>query len=192
MRFARPTSLLLLSGLLVISLGLHECLHAQGGGQAGPQRRAAPIQTLDITSDSQLATLIISTLVTLNDANFTGNYSLLREIASPNFQASNGSGRPSGIFTELRDWRFDFSPIILLQPKLVRTPSIDRSGRLRLTGYFATVELRSALRTRGWPLAVVRHRRQHDLRSNVHNEFCRSLTHEPPDGPSFLHCLPKR
>lgn len=38
-----------------------------------------------------------------------------------------------------RDRRFDFSPIILLQPKLVRTPSIDRSGRLRLTGYFETV-----------------------------------------------------
>ena len=108
---------------------------AQGAG-SGTNAQAAPKVT--IPTDDQLATLIISTLIALNQANFTGNYSVIRELGSPNFQAANSSGRLSEIFADLRGRRFDFSPIILLQPKLLREPAIDNRGMLRLTGFFAT------------------------------------------------------
>jgi hypothetical protein len=41
-------------------------------------------------------------------------------------------------FEGLRKRRFDLSPIILLQPKLLRKPAIDKQGMLRVTGFFAT------------------------------------------------------
>jgi len=130
----------LLAAVLCTGLGSHQHLYAQGAGsgQAAQPVQQRPTASPKIPSDSQLATLIISTLIALNHANYTGNYGVLREIASPNFQAANNSGRLSEIFAELRNKRFDFSPIILMQPKLLRVPAIDANGRLRLTGYFET------------------------------------------------------
>lgn len=138
MRLVRLLPVLLVIAFLDAGHSEHGHAQAAGDGQPSPsvQPRAATGPT--IPSDNQLATLIISTLIALNHANYTGNYGVLRELASPNFQAANNSGRLSAIFEELRDKRFDFSPIILLQPKLVRPPAIDANGRLRLTGYFET------------------------------------------------------
>lgn len=91
-----------------------------------------------IPSDEQIATLIVSTLIALNHANFTGNYSAFREMASPGFQAANSSAQISEIFADLRNRKFDLSPIILLQPKLLREPRIEDGTMLRVTGFFAT------------------------------------------------------
>ncbi|MDJ0513473.1 MAG: hypothetical protein QNJ62_08530 [Methyloceanibacter sp.] len=138
MRLAGVLSVLLVIALL--SAGPHGRVHAQtsGSGQAGPSVQPRTTAGPAIPSDNQIATLIISTLIALNHANYTGNYGVLRELASPNFQAANNSGRLSEIFEDLRNKRFDFSPIILLQPKLLRPPAIDANSRLRITGYFET------------------------------------------------------
>lgn len=137
---AARTASLLLAVLLSMSVALPNRTDAQateGGEAAQPAQQPAP-PALTVPTDAQIATLIISTLIALNHANYTGNYGVLREIASPGFQAANNSGRLSEIFAELRNRRFDFSPIILMQPKLLQRPTIDPNGRLRITGHFET------------------------------------------------------
>ncbi len=46
--------------------------------------------------------LIRSTLITLNDANRSGNYTVLRDLASPEFQGNNTAADLSQIFADLR------------------------------------------------------------------------------------------
>jgi hypothetical protein len=80
--------------------------------------------------------LIRSTLLAANHANLTGNYSVLRDLGTPNFQETNSAARLAEIFQKLRSMKIDLGPIAVLDAKLVRQPSIDANGRLRLTGYF--------------------------------------------------------
>ena len=60
-----------------------------------------------MVSLDQALYLIRSTLLTLNDANRTGNYTVLRDLASPDFQAKNSAADLSEIFTDLRRRHFD-------------------------------------------------------------------------------------
>ena len=138
MRIVSPTFALVYAAGFHLALAPHPAALAQA--KKTEQGKQAPIAPAvpSVPTDQQVATLIISTLVALNQANFTGNYSVFREMASPNFQASNSSARLSEIFADLRKRRFDLSPIIFLQPKLLRKPAMDKQGMLRVTGFFAT------------------------------------------------------
>ena len=133
--------IVLLTFALVCTAGFHLTVaqHPSAFAQTKKTEQAPQARAVSsVPNDQQVATLIISTLVALNQANFTGNYSVFREMASPNFQASNSSARLAEIFADLRKRRFDLSPIIFLQPKLLQKPAIDKQGMLRVTGFFAT------------------------------------------------------
>lgn len=82
--------------------------------------------------------LIRTTLIALSQANLTGNYTLLRDLGSPSFQATNSAARLTEAFADLRQRKLDFSPILFFNPKLAREPSIDEAGRLRLRGFIET------------------------------------------------------
>ncbi len=85
---------------------------------------------------NQLMILIRSTLLAANHANATGNYTVLRDLGTPDFQQTNNAARLAEIFRDLRISNIDLGPIAVLDAKLVRQPSVDASGRLRLSGYF--------------------------------------------------------
>jgi hypothetical protein len=80
--------------------------------------------------------LIRSTLLAANHANLTGNYTVLRELGTPDFQQTNNSARLAEIFRDLRSRNIDLGPIAVLDAKLVRQPSINANGQLRLSGFF--------------------------------------------------------
>lgn len=86
----------------------------------------------------KLNLLIRTTLIALNQANFTGNYSVLRDLGTPQFQATNSDARLAEIFAPLRRRNVDFSPILFFDPKLVREPMLDASGAVRVTGFIPT------------------------------------------------------
>jgi hypothetical protein len=86
----------------------------------------------------KMSMLIRTTLIALSQANLTGNYTVLRDLGSPAFQAVNSAARLTEAFTELRQRRLDFSPILFFDPKLVREPALDEAGRLRLRGFIET------------------------------------------------------
>jgi hypothetical protein len=118
----------------VVSLGVSISplsAEQQKPAQSAAQKSAQPANTtaepksqaasaFAIPSDDTLVALISSTLIALDQADATGNYSVFRELGAPGFQVANSTGKLSETFAKLRSRSFDFSPIVLLQPKLIR------------------------------------------------------------------------
>jgi hypothetical protein len=104
---------------------------------AAPVAQVAPKQNPPIAVEQALY-LIRSTLLTLNDANRSGNYTVLRDLAAPGFQEKNSAADLAVIFTELRRRNFDLFAVALAAPQLTATPVRDDKGMLRLTGLFPT------------------------------------------------------
>ncbi len=93
---------------------------------------------LAMPSDDKLIMLINSSLIALNQANATGNYTVLREMAAPGFQAANSPEKLSQAFKQLRSRNLDLTPVLLFQPKLYQRPAMSDKGMVRVTGYFPT------------------------------------------------------
>jgi hypothetical protein len=84
----------------------------------------------------QLLMMIKTTLIAYSQANMTGNYSVLRDLAAPAFQQVNSVARLSEIFREERSKNLDLSPVVLLRPELLRPVVVDERGLLNVEGYF--------------------------------------------------------
>jgi hypothetical protein len=119
-------------------------LAAAAPGVALAQKKAAPAQknaqpqaTLPVSVEQALY-LIRATLLTLNDANRSGNYTVLRDLAAPGFQAKHTAADLAQIFGDLRRRNFDLFAVALAAPQLSTPPYLDPDKRLRLTGYFPT------------------------------------------------------
>ena len=85
-----------------------------------------------------IAVLILKTVIALDHANRTGNYTVLRDLGSPGFRRANTAARLARIFGKLRRRNLDFGPIVLFPARLTRPAEIDSRGMLRLTGFFPT------------------------------------------------------
>ena len=79
--------------------------------------------------------LVRDALAALNHANWTGNYTVLRDYASPNFAAANDAAKLAAIFGPARSARIDFFPAMVLEPVFTRGALVE-NGRLLLIGYF--------------------------------------------------------
>jgi hypothetical protein len=79
--------------------------------------------------------LVRSTLIALDQANKTGNYTVLRDLGAPAFQA-NSAARLGEIFAGLRHESLDLSGVAVLDPELTLLPQIDADGMMRMTGFF--------------------------------------------------------
>ena len=82
--------------------------------------------------------LIRSTLLALDQANKTGNYTVLRDIGAPGFQ-SNSAARLGEIFAKLRNDNLDLSGVAVLDPQLSLLPQIEGNGLMHMTGFFPSV-----------------------------------------------------
>lgn len=106
--------------------------------QQPPQHQQAQQQQSMPISTEQALYLIRSTLLTLNDANRSGNYTVLRDLAAPDFQARNTAADLSLSFADLRRRNFDLYGAALLPPQLTALPALDQRGFLHLAGYVPT------------------------------------------------------
>jgi hypothetical protein len=105
---------------------------------AAPQPSAAAPQPEYQVSVEQTLYLIRSTLLTLNDANRSGNYTVLRDLAAPEFQGRNTAADLAQIFSDLRRRNFDLFAVAVVAPQLTAAPALDAKRMLRVTGYFPT------------------------------------------------------
>ena len=99
---------------------------------------AAQQPQLKVPDNLKVAILIKNTVIALNNANLTGNYSVLRDLAAPGFAQANNPARLAQIFQKLRDRKIDLGPTVLFKPVLTREPFIAKNGLLLMEGYFAT------------------------------------------------------
>ena len=84
---------------------------------------------LSVPTPDVLLMLVRTTLVALNQANFTGNYSVLHDLGTPHLQATNSQAQLGIAFTNLREQKLDLSRVLLLSPDLTEPPSITATAR---------------------------------------------------------------
>lgn len=113
---------------------------AQPVAPAQAQAQATPAQVVAPDYEG-LVILIANTIVALNQANLTDNYTVLRELGSPDFQKLNTARRLGEIFADMRARKLNFAPVVMFQPKFVRQPEIDSRGFIRTTGFYETSPL---------------------------------------------------
>jgi hypothetical protein len=101
---------------------------------AAPSGQAAP-QQLNI-APSALVILVRSVLIALDQANKTGNYSVLRDLGSPGFRLVNTPARLAEIFANQRKSNFDLSNVAILDPQITVAPHIESDGLAHFTGFF--------------------------------------------------------
>lgn len=83
--------------------------------------------------------LVRSTLLALDQANKTGNYTVLRDLGAPGFQAANTAARLSEVFASQRNDRLDLSGVSVIDPQLSLLPQIEANGMMRMAGFFPSV-----------------------------------------------------
>jgi hypothetical protein len=104
-----------------------------------PAAAHAPTETID---GDALAIMIKSSILALQHANATGNYSVLRDLGTPIFRERYDQASLAMIFAPLRDRGINLSPIILLQPVLTKAPERTPNGQLLIVGQFDAVPVR--------------------------------------------------
>jgi hypothetical protein len=90
----------------------------------------------------QLVTLIKSTIMALQHANQTGNYSVLRDLGTPVFRERFDQAQLAAIFSNLRSRGVNLSPVIFLAPNLTKQPELTEGNQLRIVGDFPTQPLK--------------------------------------------------
>jgi hypothetical protein len=83
--------------------------------------------------------LVRSALLALDQANKTGNYTVLRDIGAPGFQATNSAARLAEIFAKIRNDKVDLSGVAAIDPQLSLLPQIEANGMMHMAGFFPSV-----------------------------------------------------
>ncbi len=117
---------------LAFAIGLICGASGQARAQSAPQ----------IPDANGLTILVRTTIVALNHANHTGNYTVFRDLGAPAFQKANTAAKLASIYANLRAQNLNFGPIVLFNPKFTKQPALNKQRMLRLTGFFPTSPLR--------------------------------------------------
>ena len=91
-----------------------------------------------VPAPKPLEALVKSTLMTLNDANLTGDYRVLHARLSEPFRKQYTPNRLRQSFREFHDKNVDIDIICALPPIFEQPPTVDPSGKLVLRGMFPT------------------------------------------------------
>ena len=102
-----------------------------------PQQQPAAPKPAQIDRNGVLI-LIRETLLALDQANKTGNYTVLRDLGAPDFQA-NSAARLAEIFAQQRRDNVDLSGVAVIDPQLTLLPQIEANGMMRMAGFFPSV-----------------------------------------------------
>ena len=101
-------------------------------------RDAAAQDAVAMPHNLVLVQLVRSTMIALNHANSTGNYTVLRDLGAPSFRNANTSARLAVIFSKIRKKNLELRPLLVVDPVFAPPPGFDKRGLLRLRGYFPT------------------------------------------------------
>ncbi len=118
---------LLFAAILIATSACPQTLSAQAP-------RAAP-SSLPVPDHLALTKLIWSTMAAVDQANKTGNYSVLNGLGSPAFQANNSPPALAAVFARIRLQRIDLADTFLVEP-ILEFPARIEGGLLRIRGAF--------------------------------------------------------
>jgi hypothetical protein len=135
--FAKPLRWLSAAlGLLILGAVTTSAQQTPPQPHQAPPPQAAP-KPANIDRNGVLM-LIRSTLLALDHANRTGNYTVLRDLGAPGFQV-NTAAKLAEIFAKQRGDKLDLSGVAVIDPQLSLLPQIEPNGLLHMAGFFPSV-----------------------------------------------------
>jgi len=102
------------------------------GGTSGAQGQETPAPP----DRFETARLVWSTLIAVDHANRTGNYSVLRDLAAPGFRKANDPARLATIFAKTREQELGLDRVLLAAPVYSEPPKLQENGLYRVKGSF--------------------------------------------------------
>ena len=113
-------------------------------GSAAAQRVVAPRPATRptaqqiVTPDALTAvTLLTSTIIAVDQANKTGNYSVLLALGTGAFQAGNSPVGLGATFVAFRQRQIDLADVVIVSPTYQIPPTVVAPDRLRMRGSYA-------------------------------------------------------
>jgi hypothetical protein len=119
-------------GRLLLGLGIVAATVPAAAQQPAPAAQAGQPGVPDST---MLHKLVWSAMAAVDQANQTGNYSVLRDLGAPSFQAGNSAATLAQIFTSIRNQNVDLGYTLVVTPVFQFPPAIQ-NGLLRIRGVF--------------------------------------------------------
>lgn len=107
---------------------------------AGTASSAAP-GPAGVPPPEVLLMLVRTTLVALNQANYTNNYAVLHGLGTSALKERNTADKLGEAFKALRESKVDLSPVLVLTPQLTEPPALSPQGIMTLKGFFPTKPL---------------------------------------------------
>ena len=104
-------------------------------------RGAPPGLSSNMPSYQTQVLLIKNALIALNQANLTGNYTVVRDLCSPKLRKRQKAADFALAFHKTHDRNRDMSFVMDMNPNPTQQPVFSTDGRMRLIGYFATQPL---------------------------------------------------
>jgi hypothetical protein len=133
----------LLAATVAAAFPLPASAQAPTAQKAAPAKPAAPPAPqnaqparLPVPPAETLVLLIRMSLLTLNDALQTGNYTVLRDRGSPAFREANSAAKLARIFSQLESKGIDLALVTIRAPQLTEAAVTDPGQRLRVKGFF--------------------------------------------------------
>jgi hypothetical protein len=80
--------------------------------------------------------LVWTTLIAVDQANQTGNYSVLRDLGAPGFRQANDAARLAAIFANVREQQLGLGRVVLSAPVYDEPSKVLESGLYRVKGGF--------------------------------------------------------
>lgn len=124
---------------LALTLGFfmsHSVAAAAPGATAKPAAKAVQ-PTPTPPSPIAVLALVRSTLLAVDQANRTGNYTVLRDLAGPRFRDANNATKLSQIFGVLIVQGIDLLPVSVVEPRYTQDAKITRERMLHVAGVFS-------------------------------------------------------
>lgn len=141
---ARLGLLLGIAGLCVSAM--HRAAAGEKTQQPPAAQQAAPKTQDPKSSDvkpklalpdaDKIVLLVRTSLLSVNDALQTGNFTVLRDKAAPAFRDGSTAVSLGKSLDALVEKRMDLSAVAIIAPQLTDLPSITSDGVLHLKGYF--------------------------------------------------------
>jgi len=91
---------------------------------------------VDAVESSYATALVRDVLAAVNHGNWTGNYTVVRDYAAPDFAAANDPTKLAGLFVRLRAEQLDLTRVLVTEPVILNAQLTETREQMRLTGYF--------------------------------------------------------
>ncbi|MCP5397365.1 MAG: hypothetical protein H6918_11675 [Sphingomonadaceae bacterium] len=95
-----------------------------------------PPSVRPVPDQLELSKMIWSTMLAVDHANRSGNYSVLRDMSAQGFQINNNAARLAEIFAGIRTSRIDLSNALLVPPTYTEPPRQIQADVFQVKGIF--------------------------------------------------------